>query len=70
MFILETASGISIQVNYLPIVQADFVRWLPDGSGVLIQTSSRLLYVPSGFGQIYSMNSFLGSRLCCFEWLP
>ena len=70
LYMLDAASGMIVQVNYLPIVRVESMQWLPDASAALIQTSNRLLLVPAGFGQIYSLQAFLGTQSCCFIWMP
>ena len=70
LFLLDLASGIVLQANYLPLMQVNEVHWLQDGSGALVISESRLLFVPAAFSQIYSLSSLLGTDVCCFKWLP
>jgi hypothetical protein len=70
VYILDITTGLFEQVNYLPIVQVEQIAWSLDGAGVLIQSASRTLYVPNGYGQIYSVGGLLGRNSCCHQWLP
>jgi hypothetical protein len=70
LYLLDPATGELERVNYLPLVLVDELIWLPDLSGALVVSRSRLLYVPSGFGPVYSMRLLLGTGACCFRWIP
>jgi hypothetical protein len=70
LYILDPVSGELERVNYLPLVLVDELLWLPDLSGALVLSESRLLFVPVGFGPVYSMRLLLGTDACCFRWIP
>jgi hypothetical protein len=70
LYLLDPGTGTLERVNVLPLVLVDELIWLPDLSGALVLSKSRLLFVPSGFGPVYSMRLLLGTGACCFRWIP
>lgn len=70
LYVLDPATGELERVNYLPLILVDELVWLPDLSGALVLSESRLLFVPAGFGPVYSMRLLLGTDSCCFRWIP
>lgn len=70
LYILDPATGVLERVNYLPLLLVDELVWLPDLTGALVISESRLLFVPAGFGPVYSMRLLLGTNACCFRWIP
>jgi hypothetical protein len=70
LYLLDPGTGTLERVNFLPLVLVDELIWLPDLSGALVLSQSRLLFVPSGFGPVYSMRLLLGTGACCFRWIP
>jgi hypothetical protein len=70
LYVLDPDSGELVRINYLPLVLVNELVWLPDLSGALVLSESRLLFVPAGFGPVYSMRLLLGTDACCFRWIP
>lgn len=70
LYLLDPNSGALERVNFLPLVLVEELVWLPDLSGAIVFSDSRLLFVPAGFGPVYSMRLLLGTGACCFKWIP
>ena len=70
LYLLDPGSGALERINYVPLVLVDELVWLPDLSGALVISQSRLLFVPNAFGPVYSMRLLLGTGACCFRWIP
>ncbi len=70
VYLLNFGDGSIVKVNALPLMQVIGAVWLPDALAALIISDSRVLFVPSTGGQIYSVSSFLGETACCYLWMP
>jgi hypothetical protein len=64
-------AGFSPQkLNELPFAPVLDLHWVPDGTGVLVVTRARALYVPTNGSPIYSLAPLLGADTCCYRWVP
>ncbi len=69
IYLLDPVSAVVSKVNVLPFARVEAMEWLPDGSGVVVETASRILFVPPDTARLYSLSAFLGRGSCCFVWV-